>query len=432
MVQLKQLLLKFTDKKSNYNKSIVYVAADILNKILPFLMLPIITHYLKPADYGTLSVIESIIGFLAVFVGLGSQDLIQVYFFKKEKPELKRFVGNSILVSLSLSALFVIIFTIFSGYFESLFHIQTIWLWYSVLITLCMFIIKLCTTIFIAQGKSLLFGKFQNLNTFTILATTILFIVVLEWNWQGRVYSLVLSGIVFTFYSLRYLAINDLMEFKINFSLFLKDLRASIPVLPYSLSFWLSNSALLLIMATLIGKEQTGIYSGAMRIALIISFITITLNRIWQPMIYELLSKNSRELEFTVVKRTYLYILVIILFGGALFLFADFLIQIALDSAYHEAKDFAEILIITVVLQSVFSAPGGFLLYYEKKRLLTFITMFSIFVQYSLVYISYVINSLTVESIIYIQMITGAVAFFSASIAVKRLIPLPWHITKKT
>lgn len=428
---IKEILLKFRDKNSNYNKSFIYVAADILNKILPFLLLPVITHYLKPSDYGTLSIIDSITGFLAVFVGLGSQDLIQVYFFKKGNSALSRFVGNSILVSLATSVLFVILFAVFSDYFETLFKIDKIWLWYTVLITLTMFVTKICTTIFIAQGKSLLFGKFQNLNTLTILITTILFIVVFEWNWQGRVYSLILSGIIFTIYSLWYMHKKKLMVFTPDYRKLLEDLKASIPVLPYSLSFWLSNSALLLVMATLIGKDQTGIYSGAMRIALIISFVTITLNRIWQPMVYELLSKNDDQLYGVIIKRTYAYILFIIFAGLGLILISDFLVHIALDSSYHKAKDFSQILIVTVVLQSIFSAPGGFLLYYEKKKLLTVITMLSILLQYILIYFYYSKNNLTVENIIYIQMITGIFAFASAVIAVKKLTPLPWLLKKR-
>ncbi|MEH6748178.1 MAG: oligosaccharide flippase family protein [Maribacter arcticus] len=431
MILYKEILSKLKDKNSNYNKSLIYVVADILNKILPFLMLPVITHYLNPTAFGTLSIIESIIGFLSVFVGLGSQELIQVYFFKKGKLALRKFVGNSLIIALSTSLLFLLIFTSFSQYFYDVFGLDIVWLWYAVFLTFCMFVIKICTTIFIAQGNSLLFGKFQNLNTLSILITTIIFIVVFEWNWQGRIYSLLLSSIIFTIFSLYYMKNNKLIEINLKLKKIGLDLKSSLPLLPYSLSFWLSNSALLLVMASLLGKEQTGIYSGAMRIALIISFITITLNRVWQPMIYDLLSKKSKEQDKIVVKRTYAYLIIIILSGLILLFGSDFLIKIALDDSYHSAIDFSKALILTVALQNIFSAPGGLLLYYEKQKILTFITMSSITIQYSLIYIAYNRNFLDVEIIIYIQMATGLFSFILASFMVKKFIPLPWLLIKK-
>tara|TARA_R110002051_G_scaffold303610_1_gene372560 strand:+ start:11892 stop:13079 length:1188 start_codon:yes stop_codon:yes gene_type:complete len=393
-------------------------------------MLPVITHYLNPTSYGTLSIIESISGFLAVFVGLGSQELIQVYFFKKGKSALKKFVGNSVIIALSTSLIFMIIFTIFSNFFYSIFSLKTVWLFYTVFLTFCMFIIKICTTIFIAQGNSLLFGKFQNLNTLFILITTIAFIVVFEWNWQGRIYSLALSGIIFTIFSLNYMIKNNLIEFNLNFNKIKRDLKSSLPLLPYSLSFWLSNSALLLLMASLLGTEQTGIYSGAMRIALIISFVTITLNRIWQPMIYELLSKKEKVKDQLVVKRTYLYLTIITLFGLILLFGSNILIQIALDESYHSAKEFSKALILTVAIQNIFSAPGGILLYYEKQKILTIITMSSIIIQYLLIYIAYAKNLLDVQIIIYIQMATGLFSFIFAIIMVKKSTSLPWILSR--
>ena len=182
---------------------------------------------------------------------------------------------------------------------------------------------------------------------------------------------------------------NNLIEFNLNFNKIKRDLKSSLPLLPYSLSFWLSNSALLLLMASLLGTEQTGIYSGAMRIALIISFVTITLNRIWQPMIYELLSKKEKVKDQLVVKRTYLYLTIITLFGLILLFGSNILIQIALDESYHSAKEFSKALILTVAIQNIFSAPGGILLYYEKQKILTIITMSSIIIQYLLIYKTY-------------------------------------------
>ena len=45
----------------------IYTLASIINATIPFLLMPVLTRYLSPTDYGIIAIAQSIIGFLTPF-----------------------------------------------------------------------------------------------------------------------------------------------------------------------------------------------------------------------------------------------------------------------------------------------------------------------------------------------------------------------------
>lgn len=50
--------------------SAVYLFSNILNAAIPFALLPILTRYLSPAEYGEVAMFNTLLGALGAFVGL--------------------------------------------------------------------------------------------------------------------------------------------------------------------------------------------------------------------------------------------------------------------------------------------------------------------------------------------------------------------------
>ena len=84
--------------KKLLKNSFIYILGDVLNKAVPFFMLPILTRYLTPEDYGIIATFTVLVSFLMVFTGLSIHGSISVNFFKMEKEELKIFIGNCLII----------------------------------------------------------------------------------------------------------------------------------------------------------------------------------------------------------------------------------------------------------------------------------------------------------------------------------------------
>ena len=90
--------------------SIIYLGTSIINKAIPFLLLPIMTRYLTPADYGILAIFLVLNNFLSAFVGMNIHSNISINYYSVPRAELAKIIGNiMIILSFTSSMVFVII-----------------------------------------------------------------------------------------------------------------------------------------------------------------------------------------------------------------------------------------------------------------------------------------------------------------------------------
>lgn len=425
-------ILSSLPNKELLKSSFTYIGSDVLNKILPFLLLPIITRYLSPEDYGTISVFTSIVGFLSVFVGLGSQELVQVYYFRETKEKLKYYIGDVLIITIITSIVYLVGFIFIRNYIFQEYGLSFIWLFLAITFTFGDFSGKIISIIWIAEGKSTSFAKYQNLGSLLVISTTVLFVVALELGWRGRLYSLLMSSFIFSIIAFYLLYTKGFIAMRLDFKQLKKCATESMGVLPYSVSFWFKNSALLLIMAATIGKHETGIYTVAMGIALLINFVTNSLNKVWQPLLYKMLA-NNKVTDAKIVKSIYIFMLLIILAGISLILFSDILVKLALAPEFHSATKYVRLLVVSITLQSLFTVMADYLIFYKEGKKLTFASISGIVVQYILIFIFIYFENLTVPYIITALIITNLYTLIISWIMVHKVRSLPWlfFVTKK-
>src|SRR5687767_824453 len=98
--------------------SAVYAGSSVARNAIPFLLLPVLTRYLSPTDFGIVATFEVMLAMGLVLVGLNMYGAIGVNFFKLERSELGTYVGNVILVSVVTSVITfmvaVLVFDLFS------------------------------------------------------------------------------------------------------------------------------------------------------------------------------------------------------------------------------------------------------------------------------------------------------------------------------
>ena len=79
-----------------FGNAAIYLGANILNAGIPFLLLPILTRVLTPADYGTVAMFGIVLSVLGAFTGLSVHGAIGVRYFQLGKKELSEYVGTCV------------------------------------------------------------------------------------------------------------------------------------------------------------------------------------------------------------------------------------------------------------------------------------------------------------------------------------------------
>ena len=98
--------------------SIIYLTTSSINKLIPFLLLPVMTNYLLPEEYGLLSVYMLFVTLFSAFIGMNLHLNISKNFFQVSKEKMAIIIGNIFILlfffqerrlSLSLSLIFLLL-----------------------------------------------------------------------------------------------------------------------------------------------------------------------------------------------------------------------------------------------------------------------------------------------------------------------------------
>lgn len=97
----------------------IYTIANVINSAIPFLLLPVLTEYLKPEAYGSLTNFNSLIGLLIPFISLNLMTSLQVIFVK-DKEGFPSYLSTGMLTIIALTLIGSACLWIFSSDLEKL------------------------------------------------------------------------------------------------------------------------------------------------------------------------------------------------------------------------------------------------------------------------------------------------------------------------
>ena len=92
-----------------FRGSFTYLSGSILNSALPLLVVPILTRYLTPADYGIMATSAVLTQILVVFIGVNAYGLVARTHFDDDPASLRKLVSTSVLISLAITALVLVL-----------------------------------------------------------------------------------------------------------------------------------------------------------------------------------------------------------------------------------------------------------------------------------------------------------------------------------
>ena len=102
-------------------QSVLYALALFFSKGVGFLMIPVFTHFLEPADYGRLDILQTLADLLSIVLIMGLSDtLFKFYGEAKTKDEKSRVAANIFGMALCICVVSTIILQVFASTLQAL------------------------------------------------------------------------------------------------------------------------------------------------------------------------------------------------------------------------------------------------------------------------------------------------------------------------
>ena len=89
--------------------STVYLGGNIINAILPFMLLPLLTRYLTPTDYGLVATSVVLVQVTATAIGLNTSGLIVQSQFADNFETRRSLLSTNVIITSVLAVVFVLL-----------------------------------------------------------------------------------------------------------------------------------------------------------------------------------------------------------------------------------------------------------------------------------------------------------------------------------
>ena len=317
--------------------SAIYGLGGLVSRILATLLLPLYTHYLPPGSYGRVEVITAATAVLAIVLQMGiSSAFFRFYFDAKEDAARLTVIRTSFWFTMAMSTVGLVLGLVFAhsiahwlglGDHASLVRAGAVGVWaqtnYNQL-----------TALFRVEERSVQYAIASVANVLITVCAMVLAVAVFHWGAVGLIVGNFTGTLIVYLALLAYRTEQLGLEF--DRDVFRGMQKFGMPLVPSALALWTINFVDREFVIWYKGAAEAGVYSAAVKIAGVITFVMVAFRTAWPAFAYSI--DDDRD-----AKRTYAYVLTYLLtFASwvslALGALSPWLVALLTDPRYQRAE----------------------------------------------------------------------------------------------
>lgn len=357
----------------------LYGIGTISRQIAGFIMLPIYTRYLTPADYGVIALLTLSLAIIEVFLGARFGPAMQKFYYEKDKQsDRNKVISTTLFISVAFSITGYIIVLGLSDQLSSFIFgsiEQSLYVEIFSIILFTTVVEQYGFTFIRLQEKPLLFLVLSLIKLAVQLVLNVVCLIYLDLGVMGVVISSVITTSLFCvgfgYYVLREVGggFDQLLGrrlFKFSWPLWIAGL-ASLYEAMFSRYF----------IRIFGGLEDVGLFALALRFAsLQTTLIRGPFNQWWQTERFKLYQRPDRGIHiFRGVFLIYFSVLCFSVLGISVF--SGIIIQIMADPSFHSASQIVSILALGILLQNISTYANFSFHITEKTKIIMYIRYFN-------------------------------------------------------
>ena len=365
-----KLLNKYQDLPMNIKASLWFLVSAFFQRGISVITTPIFTRLMTPAEYGEFSVFYSWYGIITIFVTLNLFFGVYVRGLVKFENERKVFSSSMEGLTLVLVITWLFIYLLFSRQFNQLFSLNTKQM-------LCMFLTIWSSSAFsfwaAEQRVDLRYKQLVGLSAIVVIFTPVLQLVLMAMmrdKVMARIYGMTLIN-AFLYIPLFIVQMRKGGVFY-SAKFWKYALQFNIPLIPHYLSQTVLNSADRLMINSMIGTSEAGIYSLAYSISQIMTVFNSSLMQTIEPWLYKKIRDNQVH---EISKVAYPSFGLIAVVNLVLIALAPEVVAIFAPKDYYSAIWVIPPVAMSVFFQFTYTFFAVFEFYYEKTKYITAATL---------------------------------------------------------
>ena len=407
--------------------SAVYMISNILNAVIPFALLPILTRYLSPEEYGEVAMFQTFLGALAAFIGLSMQGAAGRKFYDGNlgKHDLAEFIGACLQILLVTSLVSLLMLSLFQSKFTEWLGLDARWVLLAVLVTSSNVVAQLRLGQWQVRKQAVKYGVLQISRSLLNVALSLALVVLLSQGVGGRISAQIWTAGIFAILALWLLKQGNLLRFFVWRPDYIREaLNFGVPLIPHVGGMFLLASVDRFVINSELGLEQTGVYMVAIQFAGAAALIFDAINKAYVPWLFERLKRDQEDEKRQIVLFTYGWYALILCGAGLAFLIGPWLVTFVAGEKYSRAGDVIGWLVLGQVFGGMYLMVTNYVFFSKRTGLLSLATISSGLINVFLLLV--LIEKLGLEGAAYAFCSAMAIRFLLTWWVAQKRHPMPW------
>jgi O-antigen/teichoic acid export membrane protein len=350
-----------------------YTITNFFLQGISFLTIPIFTRLLSTSDYGMVSIYSTWVGIFTVLIGLNLNTSVTMRKFHVGEG-YNEFISSVTFLSLLLFIFCLTMFALFKKFFLNIINLPEPLYYFMIFHAYCAFLGSLINSKFRVEYKYKTISIISIVISILGVFTSIYLIsnVFTTQKYLGKIIGSgvleIISGVFFLFFLL--------IKGKklINVEYWKYAISLSTPLVLHSISGIVNAQSDRIIINKFLGESQTGIYSFAYSIGMIISVLLISFDQAWAPWFFERMAlKEYKVLKLRAIqyRNTFVALYTIIL------LISPELVKVMANRNYWEGLYIVPWIFMAYYFNFMYTLEIKVELFHKKTSLISFGTFLS-------------------------------------------------------
>jgi O-antigen/teichoic acid export membrane protein len=407
----------------------IYTLVGIIGAGINFFVMPVLSHYLAPEDYGLLSLFNTYVTILIPIVSVSAYSLISVDYFKQK---------NKLIFARQFTSLQVIPF------FNSLLLGFLIWMFYGrvaddlelggtgikwgfiiLLLTFLTIYFDQFIQFLILQKKAGVFAFFYLLRVGIEVLLTLYFVIIKGWSWEGRMYSWLITSLAFFFIGFIYFYKQGYIKGPVRYKFIREGLIFGAPLVLHGIGKFVVNQSDRIFIVKMVSMEETGIYNIGYTVGSLVLIAVNAFFSFFSPFLMERLSDISEIKKLQIVKLGYYYFLGCIVLLIFILLLAPLFFNLLINPVYHDGIKYVFWIALGYCFWGGYMLFSGFIFYLKKSRILGWLAIFNVITNLGFNYI--LIKQFGAIGAAYATALSFFLLMILIAIISHKLLPMPWR-----
>jgi len=339
-----------------------YTTANFFIKAISFIAIPIYTRLLTPSEYGILAVFNSAVGIFFIIYGLQMYGSVGRYYLEKT-DDFSDFLGTNLIALVLIIIVEGAIFWIFKEPIMKFFVLPIFLFPFIIALSIVSFGFAIYGNLLVVKRNS---GEYTLISVFKALSFFLLSVFLMYHmksdRYLGNIYAKLLVTIIVFGYS--FCKLLPMVKFNFKMEHLKYSINYNLPAIPGALSGFILAFFDRIIINQLTNSANTGLYSLAYNISMVLNVIYGGLFAAWFPTFIE----NMRDKKYNKIRMlTSRFTDIVFFFALLIAIFSNEIICLMAPPKYYAALHLIPIITIGYVFLFVSNVYGYFTSYRKEK-----------------------------------------------------------------